>query len=73
MHKHFFAKTWKALMCSLLCFSGIQISAVQVSAADPYQNDYTQRFSDTVTLENANGDNILILDSLGTVSGNMVL
>lgn len=73
MRKCFFAKTWKALMCSLLCFSGIQISAVQVSAADPNQDDYTQRFSDgTVTLENNNGDKFLVLDLLGTVSGNMV-
>lgn len=72
MHKHFFAKGLKTMICSLLCLSGIQISAVHVNAAEPYQSDYTQQFSDTVTLEN-NGDNqIRILEALGTISGDMV-
>lgn len=71
MHRHFFAKGLKALMCSLLCLSGVHISAVQVDAAESYQNDYTQKFPDTVTLDNAGGDKIQILNSLGTVTGDM--
>lgn len=72
MHRHFFAKGWKALICSLLCFSGITITAAPAHAAEPYQNDYTQKFSDTVTVENTGGDHFQVLESLGTVTGDIV-
>ncbi len=76
MRKCFFAKTWKALICSLLCISGMQISAVSVDAAEPYQNDYVQKFPNEITLENIGddngGNNILILDFFDKIKDDMV-
>ena len=71
MRWRFLGQITKLSMCTLLAVSGMHMEALGLKAAENYQNNYTQKFSDEITLNKTDGDNMLILDSLGSYEGDV--
>ncbi|MCR0349648.1 DUF1080 domain-containing protein [Erysipelotrichaceae bacterium AF15-26LB] len=71
MRWRFLGQITKLSMCTLLAVSGMHMEALWLKAAENYQNNYTQKFSDEITLNKTDGDNMLILDSLGSYEGDV--
>lgn len=70
MRSRILGRITKIGICSLLAISGFHLEALRMFAAENYQQDYVQKFSNEITLENTGGDNMLILDSLGAFGDN---
>ena len=57
MRWRFLGQITKLSMCTLLAVSGMHMEALGLKAAENYQNNYTQKFSDEIMMENMGGDN----------------
>ena len=66
MRWRFLGQITKLSMCTLLAVSAMHMEVLWLKAAENYKNNYTQKFSNEITLNKTDGDNMLILDSLGS-------
>ena len=56
MRWRFLGQITKLSMCTLLAVSGMHMEALWLKAAENYQNNYIQKFSDEITMENMGGE-----------------
>lgn len=72
MRIRFLGKVSKIAMCSFLAMNCLHTGFTDIQAEDiTYQNEYVQKFSDKFKLDNTNGDNMQILNSLGSYEGDV--
>ena len=70
MRSRILGRITKIGICSLLAISGFHLETLQMFAAEDYQQEYVQKFPNEIEMENNDGNNMLILDSLGTFDDN---
>lgn len=72
MRGQFLGRFVNLAMCSLLAVSGLHMGTWQIKASEAeYQNDYIAKYTDSITMEKKDGDNMLILNSLGSYAGDV--
>ena len=72
MRIRFLGKVSKIAMCSFLALNCLHTGFMDALADEvSYQNEYVQKFSNSIKLDNNKGDNMLILNSLGSYQGDV--